>query len=155
MKILKAFVLSLMLFVLPISYASAAKKIDWNDAEITWFDYEAGVQEAEKRQAKAIVILYADWCPVCKKYSKLFKSPKVVKALDGLVMIRANVDTATSVSDLAHYDGGYVPKTIALSNNGEISKAVHPVKKDFMFYLDPKNEAVLIQFINQVKASKG
>lgn len=153
MLFVKRVLLALILLAMPFS-AIAEKKLDWNDAELTWFDYTSGVQEIQRQKAKGLVVLYADWCPTCKKYSKLFKNKKVVKALDGLVLIRANVDTADEVAELIHYDGGYVPKTIALSSNGEVSKSIYPKKKEFMFYLDPKSELHLIKFINNLKKSK-
>jgi len=142
-----------LLLTLP-TFSHAADKIDWNETALTWFDYKPGLQEMNKQKKKGFVLLYADWCPTCKAYSKLFKSKKVIKALDGLVLIKANVDNNNDINKLVNYDGGYVPKTIALVASGDISKALYPKKEEYMFYLNPDKEEKLINFINKLKRAK-
>jgi len=149
---IRIFAMALML-VMPLSYA-AEKKLDWNDAALTWHRYDAGIAKMKQVQAKGLVILYADWCPTCKRYSTLFASEKVVAALDGLVLIRENIDHASGADWLVNYDAGYVPKTIALTSQGKLSPALYPDKQEYMFFFNPKDgEDKLLELIKQIKSS--
>ncbi|MFX6011051.1 thioredoxin family protein, partial [Acinetobacter baumannii] len=78
--------------------AAPVQKIDWNDKKLHWMSYETGMARLKASGKPGILIIYADWCPTCKTYSKLFNNPDVVKALQGLVLIRANEDEERAVS---------------------------------------------------------
>ncbi len=75
---------------------------DWNDSELTWLNYSDGLKELGASGKSCIFIVYADWCPTCIKYARLFKNSAVVKALEGVVLIRSNKDKEPNISK--HYD---------------------------------------------------
>ena len=51
---------------------------DWNDAQIKWQPYDAGLEAAKKDKKPVCLIFYTDWCPHCKNYSGVFHDAGVV-----------------------------------------------------------------------------
>ena len=132
----KAFLLvslSMSLILISICYAKN-QKISWNDRKIKWFSYEQGMRMAQRTKKPVILIFYADWCPTCHNYSKLFQNKQVVSSSYRFVMIRVNTDTQSSLSKQYNLDGGYVPRTFALFPNGRIMNDIYP-PKEHKYYL--------------------
>ncbi len=96
----------------------ASPKIDWNDAAIDWHDYDEGLRIAGERGRPVLLILYAEWCPTCHAYSRLFRDPGVVSASRAIVMVRVDVDRQPAIARRYTEDGDYVPRTYVLDTNG-------------------------------------
>ncbi|MFC1749018.1 thioredoxin family protein [Pseudomonadota bacterium] len=92
---------------------------DWNPEEIQWFEYEQGLQEAQKSGKAIMLIFYADWCPTCHAYKHIFSDPHIVEQSKSLVMIRANVDQSPDIAKRYNDDGEYVPRIYALNAHGD------------------------------------
>ena len=105
------------------------KKADWNDNQISWYSYDQGMRLAQKKKKPIFLIFYADWCPYCHKYSKLFKNRKIVEASNRFIMIRVNTDEYPSLSRSYNLDGGYIPRTFALYSNGSIIDDIYKPKR--------------------------
>ncbi len=106
----------------------ADEPIDWNDDELKWFSHEEGLALMKQTGQKGLLIIYADWCSTCKAYSNLFQQQKVVEALEGLVLMRANRDTAPEISQRFDFDGEYIPRTMALQQGGQVITDLYPEK---------------------------
>lgn len=102
---------------------------DWNDNEISWQNYEQGLQLAQRTKKPAILIFYADWCPYCHKYSKVFKDRQIIALTKRFVMIRVNVDEHQSLSERYNIDGAYIPRTFALHPNGSVMNDIYTPKR--------------------------
>jgi thiol:disulfide interchange protein len=128
-----------------------AEKINWNEAKINWYSYESGLEELKANNANGIILLYADWCPTCQEYSKLFQEKEVLKSLEDIILIKANVDEVEGVEHLIEYNESYVPKTIAIDSEGNVLENIYTEKKKYIFYLHPNNPNELLELVDTVK----
>ena len=120
--------------------------IYWNDQYIVWQEYEEGLASARISRKPAIIIFYADWCPTCKKYGKVFKNEHIIRAAASFVMIRVNIDTYPQVSADYGFDGEYIPRTIAVYPDGRVMHELYPAKKN-QYYIgtNPNNLLLLMR----------
>ncbi|WP_440906351.1 thioredoxin domain-containing protein (plasmid) [Catenovulum sp. SX2] len=147
---IRKLILSVILCV--ISVTAAAEDIDWNSDEINWHTYESGIKELQSSNSYGVIVLYADWCSVCKMYSKVFKDSAVVSASKGVTLIKANAETELKVKALKEYDQKYVPKTIVIDKNGQIVSGIFGEKRDYMFFLPADNPEILLELLGIVKS---
>lgn len=141
---------------------SAVAEIDWNGDQLEWFGYDEGMFELNATQqaayeegqpipdVKGLLIVYADWCPTCQKYGQLFDDPTVVEALDGLILMRANVDEQPEINLAFNQDGQYIPRTYALDANGNVIEQLYP-QQPYRFYLRFSGPQSIINFANSLK----
>jgi len=85
---------ALLLTAVPTAFAGG----DWNDANVQWQPYEAGLAAAKKDKKPVLLIFFTEWCPHCTNYSKVFHDPQVVETSKKLVMIRLDKDKNGAVS---------------------------------------------------------
>lgn len=116
--------------------------------------YEQGMPMLKDGGQRGILIVYADWCGTCKAYSKFFKDPEVVKALRGLVLMRADQDTEPALSKKFGSDGDYVPRTLALDANGAILTGAYENQGKFAYFIPADEPDDLLRFLRRVKAGK-
>jgi len=98
-------VLSAILLFFLYACSKQDQAINWNDSELQWNSYYDGLAELKATGNKGTFIIYADWCPTCKQYSKLFKNGAVIDALQGITLIRLNKDKQPDVSKQFDFDG--------------------------------------------------
>src|SRR5262245_6679204 len=60
----------------------------WNAAAIDWQTYDAGLARAKAQNKPVCLVLYANWCPHCRNFSKVFDDPKIVERARDFVMIK-------------------------------------------------------------------
>ncbi len=141
-----------LVFVLLSMYSMLGHaEIDWNAEKIQWLHYEEGLQTLNKTKEVGLIVLYADWCSTCKAYANLFKMQKVVAALDGVTIIKANAEKEEGVTHLKEYDQKYIPKTIIIDGSGDVVTQAYGEKEDFMFFLPPEDADALLAVIALVK----
>jgi thiol-disulfide isomerase/thioredoxin len=111
-------------------------KPDENKEEgVVWYDYTEGLHLSKKTGKGTIIIFYTDWCPICKKYIKLFDDPTIIKETRKFVMIRMNQDKHPGLSSKYDFDGEYIPRTFALSPDGNILHELYPKRSKSRYYL--------------------
>ena len=120
--------------------------IDWNDAALDWHSYEEGIEALKATGGKGILIIYADWCPTCKQYSGLFRYTSVIDALEGLTLIRLNMEQQPALSRKYNVDGEYVPRTFALDEDGRIIRDLNAGNPKWRHYLPANNRHAIIDF---------
>src|SRR5262249_20035756 len=96
---------------LVLGIASGSRAHDWNDAQVAWKDYEAGLAAAKKEKKPICLVFYTEWCPHCANYSHVFHDPKVVEKSKELVMVRLDKDKNAELSKQYAPDGEYIPRT--------------------------------------------
>jgi thiol-disulfide isomerase/thioredoxin len=124
--------------------ASLASAEGWNDAQITWHPYEAGLAKAKAEGKPVCLVFFTTWCPHCKNYSHVFEDPRVVERARDFVMIRLDGDKAREISAKYQPDGGYVPRTYFLSRDGMLDKDIHAPRPRFQFFYDERDPGSLL-----------
>jgi protein-disulfide reductase (glutathione) len=129
-----------------VAETKAVKAIDWNESQIKWHAFEAGLKEAQRTRAPMLVLFYADWCPHCVAYSRLFRDPQIVALTQPLVMVKVNTDKSPEINTRYVPDGGYVPRTMVLKPDGSLITSIRgsdPKYKYFLSY-DTKKELLAV-----------
>ena len=139
---MKGIVLILSIFLCNSAWAA----IDWNDKQIEWHNYADGHEKMKRENKNALLIVYAEWCGVCKKYSQMFKDSEVVRESKNVVLIRIDQDKYKRDANRFKSDGKYVPRTFMLSSNGRILPSPYKSSK-YMFYLPPNNTKYLVKLL--------
>ncbi len=141
-KITFLFTFAFSLLIANSDCLAKTAQIHWNDKTIKWHDYNNGLAKAKRNRKPAIIIFYADWCPTCKKYGKIFKNKNVIKAASDFIMIRVNIDNHSKLSTAYGFDGEYVPRTFAVYPNGKVMHQIYSPKKN-KYYIGTNPQSLL------------
>lgn len=125
-------------------------EIDWNDSSVSWHGYVDGLMEAKKQGKNVVLVVYADWCSVCKQYSKMFYDNNVIAASKNVVLVRLNQDHDKHYLKKFSLDGEYVPRTYILDSNFTVQPSPFKSKK-YGFFLPPDNSDYLVKLFKQLK----
>ncbi|WP_416398738.1 thioredoxin family protein [Allohahella sp. A8] len=143
-----------LLFLSVTGRADELVPINWNDEQLEWHSYQAGVDKLHKTGGVGMLVLYADWCPTCKAYGKLFREESVVSSLDGVVLIRVDVDKNIGLSNQYDIDGDYVPRTFALDSEARIIQSLDPQTEQFSYFLPVSKPDYVVSFAEKLKRLK-
>jgi thiol:disulfide interchange protein len=120
------------LVCLPLAVARTPESADaWNGTEINWRDIKSGIYESANTGRTAIMVFHAPWCSACKRYRSVFKDPRVVEASKNFVMILIDADADKMTNGAFSPDGTYVPRTLFLNSQGDVSETL--VGKDSQY----------------------
>ncbi len=126
----------------PVRAAAAGET--WNAAQIDWQTYDAGLAKARAENKPVCLVLYTNWCPHCRNYSRVFDDPRIVERARGFVMIRANADDEPAVAGKYTKDGGYVPRTFFLAPDGTLDADIHAPRNKYMYFFDERDPSSLL-----------
>ena len=129
---------------LVLGIASGSRAHDWNDAQVAWKDYEAGLATAKKEKKPICLVFYTEWCPHCANYSHVFHDPKVVEKSKELVMVRLDKDKNAELSKKYAPDGEYIPRTYFLSPAGVLDESIHAEREKFLYFYDESKPEPLL-----------
>ena len=94
--------------------------ISWGST-IAWRDWDAALLAAKAQEKSVCVVVYADWCPMCKELAPEFGKPEVASAAAGLIMVRQDQDEdAPWLKERLGQYGNYLPRVIFLDPNGQV-----------------------------------
>jgi len=125
---------------------------DWNDSQVAWQTYDAGLAAAKKEKKPMVLIFYTEWCPHCTNYSKVFHDPAVVAQAKDFVMIRLDADKNKELAQKFAIDGGYIPRTFFLSSAGTLDPSIHAPREQFKYFYDEKNPASILAAMTAAQA---
>jgi len=125
---------------------------DWNDSQVAWQTYDAGLAAAKKAKKPMVLIFYTEWCPHCTNYSKVFHDPAVVAQAKDFVMIRLDADKNKELAQKFAIDGGYIPRTFFLSSAGTLDPSIHAPREQFKYFYDEKNPASILAAMTAAQA---
>lgn len=145
--LLRKYLISIIFLLLP-SFACAA--INWNDQAVKWYGYDDGVAAAKRENKPILLVVYADWCGVCKRYSTMFADPAVVGNSRNVVLIRLNQDTDGKYLSKYSLDGKYVPRTYILDKNQVIQPSPYK-SSEYAFFLPPESNELLVDIMKTMK----
>jgi len=138
-------------FLLLVNVCHSAE-IDWNDNELTWYDYKEGMKKIKNEETKGLLIFYADWCPTCKQYSTLFAEKKVVKVLSQMVLIKVDRESNLELSKQYDFDGEYIPRTFALDTEGKVMGGLYDKSEQYTYFLPSYDSDYLVEFVRRILA---
>ena len=133
--------------------SNSIAEIDWNKSNVKWHGYVDGLLEMRRENKNALLIVYAEWCGVCKDYSRMFHDPKIVTLAKNVVLIRLDQDKDSQYTKKFELDGGYVPRTFILSSDGTVRQSPYKSKK-YDFYLPPGNNKYLADLLQYISATR-
>ena len=131
---------ALLLTAVPTAFAGG----DWNDANVQWQPYEAGLAAAKKDKKPVLLIFFTEWCPHCTNYSKQFHDQKVIDQTKKFVVIRLDKDKNGELSKKYAPDGEYIPRTYFLSSDGTLDPALTAPRREYKYFYDEANSAQLL-----------
>ena len=117
---------------------------DWNDGQVQWQTYDAGIAAAKKDKKPICLIFFTEWCPHCANYSKVFHDAKVVEQSKKFVMIRLDKDKNAELSKQYALDGDYIPRTYFLSSDAKADAGIHAPREQYKFFYDEHDPAPLL-----------
>jgi thiol-disulfide isomerase/thioredoxin len=111
---------------------------DWNEDGIAWRTFEDGLRQAQAEHKPVCLTFYAEWCPHCRNFGKVFRDPGIIEKSKNFVMIRVDVDKNTEIANAFRPDGTYIPRTYFLSPRGlsdySLTASVPPPTEYKYFY---------------------
>lgn len=132
--------------------ANAPENADlFNGDQINWRDARTGIYEAAQNQTPVIMVFHATWCQVCKRYRAVFHDPRVVDASRDFVMILIDADKERSLNGAFSPDGTYVPRTLFIDPQGEISSTLVGKDPEYPHTIDADSPEELLSLMQQAK----
>jgi thiol:disulfide interchange protein len=128
----------------------AAAAETWNDEGIAWRPLDAGLAEAKQSGKPVMLVVYTDWCPHCRNYSKIFSDQKIAQAAKKFVMIRVNQGTNREEGQRFAPDGQYIPRTMFLTSDGELIKDIKARKDKYQYFYQENNSAQVLSAMARV-----
>jgi hypothetical protein len=116
----------------------------WNDAQIAWLPYEAGLAKAKTDNKPVCLVFHTGWCPHCRNYSRVFQDPRIVAKARDFIMVRVNPDDEVAIGARHAPDGTYVPRTLFLAPSGEPLADVHAPRPQFIHFYDEHDAGSLL-----------
>jgi protein-disulfide reductase (glutathione) len=98
-----------------------------------------------------LLVVFAEWCPVCHEYSKAFHDADVIKALQGITLMRIDQDSGDKLIRKFTPDGEYVPRTFFLDSNGEPITGLFDADPAYKYFFPPDEPGDLAKTIRAMK----
>lgn len=124
----------------------------FNDEDITWVDFQSGLERARSECKPVFVLFHTDWCPHCKRYRAAFKEPSIVELSKDFVFVIVDRDHEEAINDRYAPEGGYVPRSVMLNGAGVLQTQISGPRTDYKYFLDPDNYRELEGFLTRAKA---
>ncbi|MFN8672895.1 MAG: thioredoxin family protein [Candidatus Sericytochromatia bacterium] len=84
------------------SYAEVNDNKIEKSNDIKWFPYDYGIKEAKRKNKKALVVFYTDWCSYCKKLDGSFENSEIQQTVNkNFIGIKVNCES----NNLIEYEG--------------------------------------------------
>ncbi|MEQ1670709.1 MAG: thioredoxin family protein [Hyphomicrobium sp.] len=125
----------------------------FNGAEINWRDPRSGIYEASTSGKPVIMVMHATWCPSCKRYRAVFNDPAIVAASKDFVMILVDVDKEKQINGAFSPDGTYVPRTLFIDADGDVSTKFVGRDPQYPHTIDVDKPDELLALMLKAKAS--
>lgn len=121
--------------------------------EIAWESPEAGFARAAREGRPVVVVLTATWCGHCRTYAaNVLSDPRVIEASSDFVMVRIDVDQRPDLARRFALDGGYVPRTLFLTPEGQPRTELHAPRARYLYFLATTDPAELLGLMARARS---
>ncbi len=127
-------------------------KAGFNDRQITWVDFQSGLEAAKAECKPVFVLFHTDWCPHCKRYRSAFKKRSIVRLSKDFVFVIVDRDHEEATNDRYAPEGGYVPRSVILNAQGALQTHIAGPDPDYKYFLNPDDYRELEGFLERAKA---
>lgn len=134
--------------------AAEPSREGWNEAQIHWETYEAGLARAQRESRPVLLVMSATWCGHCRTYSHVFEDERIVSRARRFVMVHIDSDVQREVADRYVVDGRYVPRTYFLAPDGT-PMSITATNPRFRYFYDEDNAAALVVGMDAALAQAG
>jgi thiol-disulfide isomerase/thioredoxin len=125
---------------------------DWNTEQIQWLRFQEALKLMGKDGRPAVIVFSADWCPHCKRYSRVFRDPEVVELSRKFIMVLVDVDRDWEINQALGRYGTYVPRTLFVGRDGNVEWARQGWKPNYPHLLDQSTSGELKQLMRDTLA---
>lgn len=121
-----AFVVGLVLGLIPVAALAEPLTTNFNDQGFDWYSHAEGLAKAEAEGKLVLALVKTDWCPHCKAYQEAFVDPRVIARADDFVFVIMDRDREEDLTASIAPDGNYIPRTMILSAEGVVLERLAP-----------------------------
>ncbi|XP_071454731.1 thioredoxin domain-containing protein 12-like [Hetaerina americana] len=90
----------------------------------SWHSLEDGILKAKTSRKPLMLVIHKSWCGACKALKPEFAASKGIKALSSHFIMVNTMDNEEPSDKKYAPDGGYIPRILFLSPEGEILEDV-------------------------------
>jgi protein-disulfide reductase (glutathione) len=155
MRIISALFALIFFALLPATARQPEGADVWNSTQISWLDVPAGIKEATTSKKPVLMVMHAQWCTACKRYRSVFFNKDVVDASKGFVMILVDIDKYPDINTGFAPDGTYVPRTLFMDAEGNISKKYTGKDPQYPHSINEKDPDELLRLMRQALLDSG
>jgi hypothetical protein len=95
------------------------------------------------------MVFQATWCPVCKRFRNVFKDPRIVAESKDFVMVLVDADKEKMLNGAFSPDGTYVPRTLFLDSDGNVSNKLVGSDPEYPHTIDVDNPDQLLALMKK------
>jgi FKBP-type peptidyl-prolyl cis-trans isomerase 2 len=108
--------------VVDMEIVSLTRASALNGLELSWLDdHDKGLKEAAQENKPMVLLLYADWCPWCKRLmNESFVDPRVKVLKDRFVWVKVNSEKEGKYKQMYGQEG--YPMIVFLDAKGQVLK---------------------------------
>lgn len=147
-----AIALGLALFA-ATNLAAQSLVTGFNDADIRWYSYQNGLEQATSDCKPVYILFHTTWCPHCKRFRKAFYQPSIVKLSKDFVFIIVDRDEQPDINGRYGAAGGYVPRSAIVDQSGGFQTQLTGSHPDYKYFLNPDDFRDLRSFLTRAKAA--
>ncbi|GEM_PF-2247156 len=121
---------------------ASADPIHW-DTPIEWTPWDKAEAKAKAENKPICLVVYADWCPKCRKMAPLMSDPALLAASKNAVMVLQNDEERPGwLAGRFGASGNYVPRIFFLDKAGAIDTAINSGHPRFPFFYRPNSDGI-------------
>ncbi len=144
-----------MLFIAPAWANSPEVLKQWNGDKIEWLEFEEGATKARNLGRPMFVVFHATWCPHCARYREQFFDARVTEMAGELVMVIVDIDESPNFNSSYERFGGYVPRTMILSEAAEHIVEIRGSNQEYWYFIDTGSPDELIRVLKEAVSAGG
>lgn len=113
--------------------ANAKDPIAWPSG-LDWMSWSDAADQASKSGKIRMLVVYADWCGVCRKVAPWFGDKDLQAAAAPLLVVRQNKDEAPEWMEKYAATGNSVPRVLFIKPDGSLDTSITSDRSDYPYF---------------------